>query len=84
MDGLLDHAPCGFAAFSDEGVIRVANTTLAALLGYTAAELVGMRFETLLGVGARIFYHTHFFPVLKLHGEAEEVYLTLRSRSGQD
>ena len=84
MDQLLDTAPCGYLAFTDEGVIRVVNNTLAVLLGYTPAELQEQRFENLLGVGARIFYHTHFFPVLKLHGEAEEVYLTLRSRSGQD
>jgi PAS domain S-box-containing protein len=84
MDQLLDTAPCGYLAFTDEGVIRSVNRTLAALLGYSPDELRGRRFESLLGVGARIFYHTHFFPVLKLHGEAEEVYLTLRSRSGQD
>ncbi len=84
MDQLLDTAPCGYVAFNDEGVIRTVNTTLATLLGYSPEELHGRKFESLLGVGARIFYHTHFFPVLKLQGEAEEVYLTLRSRSGQD
>jgi PAS domain S-box-containing protein len=84
MDRLLDTAPCGYVAFTDEGVIRTVNTTLATLLGYSPEELHGRKFESLLGVGARIFYHTHFFPVLKLHGQAEEVYLTLRSLSGQD
>ena len=84
MDRLLDTAPCGYLAFTDEGVIRDVNTTLAALLGSSPEELRGRKFESLLAVGARIFYHTHFFPVLKLHGEAEEVYLTLRSGSGQD
>ena len=84
MDSLLDRAPCGYIAFSDEGIMRMVNATIAELLGYTPEELIGRHFETLLSVGARIFYHTHFFPVLKLHGEAEEVYLTLRSRSGLD
>jgi PAS domain S-box-containing protein len=84
MDQLLDTAPCGYLAFDDEGVIRSVNTTLATLLGHSADELRGRKFESLLGVGARIFYHTHFFPVLKLQGEAEEVYLTLRTRGGQD
>ncbi|CAN5536372.1 hypothetical protein BH20VER1_BH20VER1_14720 [soil metagenome] len=84
MDPLLDQAPCGYLAFTDEGEIRMVNSTLATLLGFTPEELRGRKFESLLGVGARIFYHTHFFPVLKLQGEAEEVYLTLRSRSGAD
>ncbi|HEY1581476.1 MAG TPA: HAMP domain-containing sensor histidine kinase [Chthoniobacterales bacterium] len=84
MESALDNAPCGYLSFTDEGVIREVNHTLAALLGYTPAELVGQKFETILAVGARIFYHTHFFPILKLHGEAEEIYLSLRSRSGED
>ena len=84
MDQQLDTAPCGYLTFSDDGTIRSVNTTLAELLGYTPEELGGQRFESLLGVGARIFYHTHFFPILKLHGEAEEVYLALRSRAGNE
>jgi PAS domain S-box-containing protein len=84
MDPLLDNAPCGYLAFTDEGVIRAVNITLATFLGYSRDELMGKRFETLLGVGAKIFYHTHFFPVLKLQGEAEEVYLTLRNSAGLD
>ena len=84
MDPLLDHAPCGYVAFNDEGIMRALNETIAEMLGYAPNELMGRHFETLLTVGARIFYHTHFFPVLKLHGEAEEVYLTLRSRSGDE
>ncbi len=84
MERLLDTAPCGYLSFTDEGVIREVNATLAGLLGYAPAELVGQRFESILAVGARIFYHTHFFPILKLNGEAEEIYLSLRGRSGDD
>ena len=84
MDHELETAPCGYLTFSDDGTIRAVNTTLAAMLGYRPGELRGQRFESLLGVGARIFYHTHFFPILKLHGAAEEVYLALRSQAGQE
>ena len=84
MDRTLDDAPCGYVAFTDEGELRYINATLAKLLGYAREELIGQKFEALMTVGARIFYHTHFFPVLKLHGEAEEVYLALRTRSGTE
>ena len=83
-DSLLDDAPCGYLVFTDEGEIREINRTLAELLGYAPAELIGRKFESILAVGARIFYHTHFFPILKLRGEAEEIYLSLRSREGKD
>lgn len=84
MERELDTAPCGYLTFRDDGTIRTVNTTLAAMLGYTVEELCGQRLESLLGIGARIFYHTHFFPILKLQGAAEEVYLALRSQAGTE
>lgn len=80
---LLDDAPCGFVSFRDDGTIVVANATLARLLDLEPAELHGRSVEAILTVPARIFYQTHFFPLLKLEGKAEEIYLTLQSRTGQ-
>jgi PAS domain S-box-containing protein len=79
---LLDVAPCGFISFTDDAAIRVANRTLLALLGYEEKELIGKPFEQILTVPARIFYQTHFFPMIKLHGKADEIYFSLRTRAG--
>ena len=79
---LLDRAPCGFLSFRDDGTIVYANATLGQLLGIPATDLVGQSFEKILTIPARIFYQTHFFPLIKLHGRAEEIYFTLRSHSG--
>lgn len=79
---LLDRAPCGFVSFSDDGTILYANATLGQLLGVDARELVGQSFEQILTIPTRIFYQTHFFPLIKLHGRAEEIYLTLRDQAG--
>ncbi|HJU69850.1 MAG TPA: HAMP domain-containing sensor histidine kinase [Gemmatimonadaceae bacterium] len=79
---LLDRAPCGFISFRDDGTIIYANATLGHLLGVDVRDLVGESFEKILSVPARIFYQTHFFPLIKLHGRAEEIYLTLRAHSG--
>ena len=84
MDELLNTAPCGFLSFADDGLVRLANDTLLELLGYERDELVGRHVETLLPVASRIFYQTHLFPLLRLHGRVEEVYFTLRSRSGAE
>jgi PAS domain S-box-containing protein len=84
MDEQLNHAPCGYVTFADDGRITACNRTLAHLLGYEPDELTGRHFELLLGVGGKIFYQTHFFPILKLKGEVEEVYLSLRTREGTD
>ena len=79
---LLDRAPCGFLSFRDDGTIVYANATLGQLLGVDVRDLVGQSFEKILTIPARIFYQTHFFPLIKLHGRAEEIYFTLRAQSG--
>jgi PAS domain S-box-containing protein len=80
---MLDGAPFGFVSFADDGAITVINSTALQLLGYERDELVGRPFEKLLGVGARIFYQTHFFPLVTLHGRADEIFLLLRSKTGE-
>jgi PAS domain S-box-containing protein len=80
---VLDDAPFGFVSFEDDGTIRLVNQTALELLGFAAEELLGRSVETILAVGSRIFYHTHFFPLLSLHGRADEIYLILRSHSAE-
>lgn len=84
MDELLDNAPCGFLSFTDDSEIITVNATLLALLGYGPGELHGRHVELIMSVAGRIFYQTHFFPLLKLHCKVEEAYLSLRSKSGDD
>ena len=81
---LLDHAPAGVVTFADDGTITFANATLAEMLGYGHGELEGVRIESLMSVGARIFYQTHFFPLVRVHGRAEEIFLLLRAKEGAE
>jgi PAS domain S-box-containing protein len=84
MDASLDNAPCGFLVFADDGSILQINSTLNRMLGYEAGELVGQHLQILFSPGGRIFYQTHFFPLLKLQTEVEEIYIGLRTRSGDE
>jgi sigma-B regulation protein RsbU (phosphoserine phosphatase) len=77
-------APCGLLSFSEDGRIRASNDMLLELLGYARGELSGRPVEMLLTLASRIFYQTHFFPMLRMQGQAKELHLTLRSRSGED
>jgi PAS domain S-box-containing protein len=81
---LLDTAPCGFVSFTDDGLIQYINSTLLERLGYDRDDVLNQHVETLMVVGSRIFYQTHFFPLLKLHGRAQEIFLLLRAKSGED
>jgi PAS domain S-box-containing protein len=84
MDPQLNTAPCGYLLFGDDGTMLEVNATLAELLGYTRFELEGWHLQKILAPGGRVFYHTHIFPLLKLHGTAEEIYIALRTKDGAD
>ena len=84
LNPTLNHAPCGFLIFTDDGVIRTTNATLRALLGYEAQEIEGSPLTSILSGGGRVYYQTHLFPVLKLQGKVDEVYLVLKSRTGKE
>ena len=77
-----DLAPCGLVSVRDDGIIVAANLTLAVMTEQVGEQLAGRSLETLLTVPSRIFYQTHVFPMVKLHGRADELYMTLRTRSG--
>ncbi len=80
---LLDRAPCGFISFTDDGKICYINTTLCDRLGYDQPSLSDKHIETLFALGSRIFYQTHFFPLIKLHGRAQEIFMLLRAKDGE-
>src|SRR5688500_1695710 len=84
LGDLLDHAPCGFVSFADDGGIVHVNATLLERLGWSRDELMGRSVESILTVGSRIFLQTHFVPLVKLHGQAQEVFILLRARDGED
>ena len=81
---LIEALPAGVVRFDDSGRVLYTNATLRSLLGYDAGELDDVHVERLLTVAGRIFYQTHFFPLLRLHGAAREVFLLLRTKAGAD
>lgn len=84
MDSLLDQAPCGFLSLADDGTIVEVNSTLAGLLGYERAALLGVHVQKVFPPGTRIFYQTHIFPMLRMHGGVDEIYVSLRTRDAED
>jgi signal transduction histidine kinase/CheY-like chemotaxis protein len=84
MDERLNRAPCNYLSFADDGRILLMNATLLNVLRYDLSEVQGRHIECVLPVAARIFYQTHFFPLLKLHGKVEEVYFSLRAKDGTE
>lgn len=75
---LFDRAPCGYVSTSPDGVIVAVNQTFLSWTGYTRTELVGNRsFQDLLSPGGRIYYDTHFGPMLAMQGTVREIAMEL-------
>ena len=83
LDDLLEHAPCGFLRFDDGERITQANATLGGMLGYQPGELAGMKMQAILTRDAQIIFQTEILPALRLHGKADEIYLSLQLKSGE-
>ncbi|KAA5546695.1 PAS domain-containing hybrid sensor histidine kinase/response regulator [Adhaeribacter rhizoryzae] len=73
-DDLYENAPCGYLSFLPDGTIVKINKTLLNWLGYKRKEvLFKKKFIDFLAIGGKIFYETHFAPLLKLQGFANEI-----------
>jgi sigma-B regulation protein RsbU (phosphoserine phosphatase) len=83
LEDLYENAPCGYLSLADDGVIVKANRTLAEWLGMQSFELLGQRFYDLLNVPGKIFYETHFAPLLRMQGYFNEVALDLVGPDGR-
>ncbi|RZK08555.1 MAG: PAS domain-containing sensor histidine kinase [Flavobacterium sp.] len=79
MEAILENAPCLYFSCSEEGQIIHCNQFLCKKLGYEKDELIGKKIDTIFTVATRIFQQTHFFPLLKMQGFAEEIFITLQT-----
>ena len=83
MEPDINMAPCLAFSFGDDGKIMEVNQRLCLKLGYEREELVGKKTDVLFTIPTRIFHQTHFFPLLKMQGHAEEIYVTLLQKNGE-
>jgi phosphoserine phosphatase RsbU/P len=83
FEDLYENAPCGYLSLRSSGVIFKANKTFAQWTGYAPDELAGKRFHDLLNVAGRIYYETHFAPLLRMQGYFNEVALELVKKDGE-
>lgn len=83
LEDLYENAPCGYLSLAADGVIIKLNRTLAGWLGSESADILGKRFYDLLNVPGKIFYETHFAPLLRMQGYFNEVALDLVGPDGR-
>ena len=83
LQDLYENAPCGYLSLSADGRIVKANQTFCRWTGYAPDELIGKRLHDFLNIAGRIFYETHFAPLLRMQGFFNEVALDLVKKNGE-
>jgi sigma-B regulation protein RsbU (phosphoserine phosphatase) len=82
LEDLYENAPCGYLSLRMDGRIAKANQTFSRWTGYAPPELNGKRLHDFLNIAGRIFYETHFAPLLRMQGYFNEVALELLKKDG--
>lgn len=82
LTDLYESAPCGYLSLRMDSRIAKANRTFCSWTGYAPDELVGKRLLDFLNIAGRIFYETHFAPLLRMQGFFNEVALDLIRKDG--
>ncbi len=71
---LYNHAPCGYLYTMEDGTLKEVNDTFLTFTGYSREEIIENKsFEDFLSIGGKIYYETHFAPLLKMHGEVSQI-----------
>ena len=82
LQDLYENAPCGYLSLGSDGRIVKVNNTFCEWTGYTKDQVVGKRLRDLLNVAGRMFYETHFAPLMRMQGFFDEVALDILKPNG--
>ena len=81
---LYEYASVGYVSSLLNGAVVKVNETLLTWTGYGREELLGgKRLHDLLAPGARIYYETHYAPLLQLQGSVREIAVELLCADGR-
>ena len=81
---LYENAPCGYISFLPDGTIFRINNTLLHLLNYEKKDelLEVKKIQDLFKIGGKIYFETHFFPLVKMQGFIREINFDLIKKDG--
>lgn len=84
LEDLYENAPCGYISTFPDGTFAKVNRTFLAWTNHEPeALLANTRFQDLLTVPGKIFYETHYFPLLHMQGFVRELAFDIRCADGR-
>ena len=74
--------PCAGLQMDTRGIVVDCNTALGHLAGLPLTAIVGHPFDALLTGASRVLYQSYLQPLLRMHGNVEEISLTVKVQGG--
>ena len=73
-DIFYNHFPCGYFSTAENGIINKINDPLLVWLGYAKEDIIGkVTWQSLLSVGGKMYFETHYSPLLQMQGFVQEM-----------
>jgi PAS domain S-box-containing protein len=82
-EDLYEEAPCGYLSTLPDGTIVRVNRRVVEWLGASRESLLSTKIQALLTIGSRIYYETHYAPLLRMQGFVNEIAVDLVCRDGR-
>ncbi|HZG57317.1 PAS domain S-box protein [Paenibacillus sp.] len=76
--------PCGFLSLSQDGVIQSVNDKLLEWIIAERNDTEGRHVNAILTESSKLFHQVYIFPMMKMQGKVEEIYLTLKAGDGTE
>ncbi|HYF63022.1 MAG TPA: PAS domain S-box protein, partial [Herpetosiphonaceae bacterium] len=84
LSDAFDLAPCGYVLTTVDGHFTLVNHTFLQMTGYARDTLLGGgRIQDVLTPPGRIFYETHYAPLMHMQGRVQELAVDVRCADGQ-
>jgi PAS domain S-box-containing protein len=81
-EDLYENAPCGYLSTLPNGTLIKVNQTFLTWTGYRREELLGRRLQELMTIGGKMFYETHYAPLLRMQGFVSEINVDVVHKDG--
>ena len=83
-EDLYEHAPSAYLSTLPDGLIVRVNQTFVDWTGTPREALLGgTRFQSRLTIGSRIYYETHYAPLLRMQGFVNEIAVDVVREDGR-
>jgi PAS domain S-box-containing protein len=80
---LYEQAPCGYMSALGDGTIVRVNQTFLNWTGHSREAVIGKKLRDFLPLAQRVFYETHFDPLLRMQGFVREMALDVVCAGGR-